>query len=135
MTLTDSASPIPTHYYNEITEAFTIRSDSGKVKQLDMLASAKWTGRAVICSTKLSISCLELHTWQIDRAIEGIEAADEGHFASDAENERILPCNCANSYCRADQYGLSRPARALESIQDHIAKHNCRAAREVARRV
>ena len=26
-------------------------------------------------------------------------------------------------------------ARALESIQDHIAKHNCRAAREVARRV
>ncbi|MCZ0943938.1 MAG: CopG family transcriptional regulator [Gammaproteobacteria bacterium] len=77
------------------TEAFTIRSDSKKVKQLDMLASQMDRSRSHLLNQAID-QLLELHTWQIDRTIEGIEAADEGHFASDAENERILN-KCANS--------------------------------------
>ncbi len=33
---------------------------------------------------------LALHTWQIERAKEGIKAADELRFVGDAEMERIL---------------------------------------------
>jgi predicted transcriptional regulator len=33
---------------------------------------------------------LALHAWQIERVKEGIMAADEGRFASDAEMTRIF---------------------------------------------
>ena len=71
------------------TEAFTVRSDSEKVKQLDMLASQMDRSRSYLVDQVID-QLLELHKWQIGRTLEGIEAADKGHFASDAEIERIL---------------------------------------------
>ena len=58
------------------TEALTIRSDSKKVKQLDMLASQMDRSRSYLVNQAID-QLLELHTWQIDRTIEGIEAAED----------------------------------------------------------
>ena len=54
-----------------------------------MLASHMDRSRSFLFNQAID-QLLELHTWQIDRTIEGIEAADKGHFASNAEIERIL---------------------------------------------
>ncbi len=71
------------------TDAFTVRSDSKKVKQLDRLASQMDRSRNYLVNQALD-QLLEVHAWQIDRTKEGIKAADEGHFASDAEMDRIF---------------------------------------------
>jgi predicted transcriptional regulator len=71
------------------TEAFTIRSDSKKVKQLDKLASQMDRSRNYLVNQAID-QLLEIHAWQIVRTKEGIKAADEGRFASDAEMERIF---------------------------------------------
>ena len=71
------------------TEAFTIRSDSKKVKQLDKLASQMDRSRNYLVNQAID-QLLELHAWQIERTEEGIKAADEGRFASDAEMERVF---------------------------------------------
>jgi predicted transcriptional regulator len=71
------------------TEAFTIRSDSKKVKQLDRLAGQMDRSRNYLVNQAID-QLLELHTWQIERTKEGIKAADEGRFASDAEMERVF---------------------------------------------
>lgn len=70
------------------TEAFTIRSDSKKVKQLDRLASQMDRSRNYLVNQAID-QLLELHAWQFERTKEGVRAADEGRFASDAEMERI----------------------------------------------
>lgn len=51
-------------------EAFTVRANSKKVRQLDKLA--------------------KLQAWQIERTKEGIQAADEGRFVGGAEMNRIF---------------------------------------------
>ena len=71
------------------TEAFTIRSDSNKVKQLDKLASQMDRSRNYLVNQAID-QFLEIHAWQIERTKEGIKAADEGRFASDKEMERIF---------------------------------------------
>ena len=71
------------------TEAFTIRSDSKKVKQLDVLANHMDRSRNYLVNQAID-QLLELHAWQIERTKEGIKAAEEGLFASDAEMERIF---------------------------------------------
>ena len=71
------------------TEAFTVRSDSKKVKQLDKLASQMDRSRNYLVNQAID-QLLEIHSWQIDRTKEGIKAADEGRFASDAEMEQIF---------------------------------------------
>ncbi len=71
------------------TEAFTIRSDSKKVKQLDKLASQMDRSRNYLVNQAID-QLLEIHTWQIERTKEGIKAADEGRFASDNEMKRIF---------------------------------------------
>ena len=53
------------------TEAFTIRSDSKKVKQLDMLASQMDRSRSYLVNQAID-QLLEPHAWQIDRTVEGI---------------------------------------------------------------
>jgi predicted transcriptional regulator len=71
------------------TEAFTVRSDRKKVKQLDKLASQMDRSRNYLVNQAID-QLLEIHAWQIERTKEGIKAADEGRFASDAEMERIF---------------------------------------------
>jgi predicted transcriptional regulator len=71
------------------TEAFTIRSDSKKVKQLDKLASELDRSRNYLVNQAID-QLLEIHAWQIERTKEGIKAADEGRFASDTEMEQIF---------------------------------------------
>jgi len=71
------------------TEAFTVRSDSKKVKQLDKLASEMDRSRNYLVNQAID-QLLEIHAWQIERTKQGIKAADEGRFASDNEMEQIF---------------------------------------------
>jgi len=57
------------------TEAFSVRADSKKVKQLDRIAKQQDRSRSYI----------------VNQAIDqGIKAADEGRFASDADMAKIF---------------------------------------------
>lgn len=71
------------------TEAFSVRTDSKKVKQLDKLAKQMDRSRNYLVNQAID-QLLELHAWQIERVKDGIKAADEGRFAGDAEMERIF---------------------------------------------
>lgn len=71
------------------TEAFSVRTDSKKVKELDKLAKQMDRSRNYLVNQAID-QLLELHAWQIGRVKEGIKAADEGRFAGDAEMERIF---------------------------------------------
>lgn len=71
------------------TEAFSVRADMKKVKQLDRIAKQQDRSRNYIVNQAID-QLLELHTWQIERVKEGITAADEGRFASDAEMTKIF---------------------------------------------
>jgi len=71
------------------TEAFTIRSDSKKVKQLDKLASQMDRSRNYLVNQAID-QYLELLAWQDERIKEGIKAAGAGRFASDAEMDAIF---------------------------------------------
>ena len=70
-------------------EAFTVRTDSKKVKQLDKLASKMERSRNYLVNQAID-QLLEVHAWQTERTREGIKAADEGRFASDTEMNRIF---------------------------------------------
>ena len=70
-------------------EAFTVRSESKKVEQLDKLASKMDRSRNYLVNHAID-QLLEVHSWQIARTKEGIKAADEGRFASDTEMNRIF---------------------------------------------
>ncbi len=71
------------------TEAFSVRADSKKVKQLDQLAKQQDRSRNYLVNKAID-QFLELHAWQIERVKEGIKAADEGRYASDADMARIF---------------------------------------------
>jgi predicted transcriptional regulator len=70
-------------------EAFTIRTDSKKVEQLDELADKMDRSRNYLVNQAID-QLLEVHAWQIERTREGIKAADEGRFVSDTEMNRIF---------------------------------------------
>lgn len=70
-------------------EAFSVRTDSKKVKQLDRLAKQMDRSRNYIVNQAID-QLLEVHAWQIARTKEGIKAADEGRFVSDTEMDRIF---------------------------------------------
>ena len=71
------------------TEAFSVRADAKKVKQLDKLAEQQDRSRNYLVNQAID-QYLDLHAWQDERIREGIKAADEGRFASDAKMERIF---------------------------------------------
>ncbi len=71
------------------TEAFSVRSDSKKVRQLDRIAKQQDRSRNYLVNQAID-HLLELHAWQNDRVKEGIKAADQGRFASDADWAHIL---------------------------------------------
>ena len=71
------------------TEAFSVRTDTKKVKQLDRIAKQQDRSRNYMVNQAID-QLLELHAWQNERVKEGINAADQGRFASDADMARIL---------------------------------------------
>ncbi len=71
------------------TEAFSVRTDSEKVKQLDKIAKQQDRSRNYLVNQAID-QLLELHAWQSERVKEGIKAADNGHFASDADLARLF---------------------------------------------
>ena len=71
------------------TEAFSVRADSKKVKQLDRIAKQQDRSRNYLVNQAID-QLLELHAWQSERVREGIKAADEGRFAIDADMAMIL---------------------------------------------
>jgi predicted transcriptional regulator len=71
------------------TEAFSVRSDSKKVRQLDRLAKIQDRSRNYLVNQAID-QLLELYAWQTERIREGLKAADAGQFASEAELERII---------------------------------------------
>lgn len=71
------------------TEAFSVRADSKKVRQLDRIAKQQDRSRNYLVNQAID-QLLELHAWQSERVKEGIKAADKGRFASDADMDRIF---------------------------------------------
>lgn len=71
------------------TEAFSVRTDSKKVKQLDKLAKQQDRSRNYLVNQAID-QLLELHAWQVDRVKEGIEAAEENRFVNDIEMALIF---------------------------------------------
>ncbi len=71
------------------TEAFSVRADTKKVKQLGRIAKQQDRSRNYMVNQAID-QLLELHTWQNERIKEGISAADQGRFATDADMVRIL---------------------------------------------
>ncbi len=71
------------------TEAFSVRTDSKKVKQLDRIAKQQDRSRNYLVNQAID-QLLELHAWQSEHVKEGIKAADKGRFASDADMARLF---------------------------------------------
>lgn len=71
------------------TEAFTIRSDSTRVKKLDQLANKLDRSRNYLVNQAIE-QYLDMNAWQIQQIKQGIKAADEGRFVDDAEMERVF---------------------------------------------
>ncbi len=59
------------------------------MKQLDKLADRMDRSRNYVVNQAID-QLLDVHAWQVERTKEGIKAADEGRFASDAEMKRIF---------------------------------------------
>ncbi len=70
-------------------EAFTVRTESKKVKQLDQLANKMERSRNYIVNQAID-NLLEVQAWQTERVREGIKAANEGRFVSEREMKRIF---------------------------------------------
>ena len=71
------------------TEAFSVRTDSRKVQQLDELAKRQDRSRNYLVNQAIN-EFLELHAWQEERIKAGIKAADEGLIVGETEMERIF---------------------------------------------
>ena len=74
------------------TEAFSVRSDKEKIRKLDELAAQQDRSRNYIVNQAID-QLLALYAWQDERVKEGIKAADEGRFVSDAKMEKIFNKN------------------------------------------
>ncbi len=70
-------------------EAFTVRTESKKVEELDRLAEKMDRSRNYMVNQAID-GLLEVYEWQTERVREGIKAANEGHFASGTEMKRIF---------------------------------------------
>lgn len=71
------------------TEAFSVRTDTKKVKQLDRLAKQMDRSRNYIVNQAID-QLIELHSWQDECVRVGIRAAEKDEFADDPEMERIF---------------------------------------------
>ncbi|NND45125.1 MAG: ribbon-helix-helix protein, CopG family [Xanthomonadales bacterium] len=71
------------------TEAFSVRTDSKKVRKLDKLAQQQDRSRNYLVNQAID-QYLDLHAWQEKRIKEGIKAADAGQFVSDIEMNEVF---------------------------------------------
>ncbi len=71
------------------TDAFSVRTDSRKIKQLDKLAEQQDRSRNYLVNQAID-QFLELHAWQEERIQVGIKAADDGRFVAEVEMKRIF---------------------------------------------
>lgn len=71
------------------TEAFSVRTDTKKVKQLDKLAKQMDRSRNYIVNQAID-QILELHAWQDECVKAGIGAAEKGEFVNNSEMEEIF---------------------------------------------
>ena len=72
------------HYLEMQKETINFRTDPQKVKSLDALAEALDRDRSYVINQAIS-AYLELQQWQIDHIKEGLQQADAGNFATEAE--------------------------------------------------
>jgi len=70
-------------------EAFTIRADNKQVEKLDALAKLHDRSRNYLVNEAIG-QYLDLQTWQLEQVKAGIQAAEEGRFASDEKMARIF---------------------------------------------
>jgi len=68
---------------------FTVRVSPEKQQQLDALASAMDRSRNYLVNKAID-DFLAVNAWQIEQIKRGIEAADRGEFATDAEVGRVF---------------------------------------------
>ncbi|MDA0738518.1 MAG: ribbon-helix-helix protein, CopG family [Nitrospirae bacterium] len=71
------------------TEAFTVRSESKKVKKLDKLALQRKRSRNYLMNEALDYY-LDVQAWQMEQIQEGIKAANDGRFVSDAKMDKLF---------------------------------------------
>jgi predicted transcriptional regulator len=69
-------------------EAFSVRTDSKKVRKLDKLAEQVDRSRNYLVNQAID-QYLDVLAWQDERIKEGVKAADAGRFVSDAEMDAI----------------------------------------------
>ena len=79
------------------TEAFTVRTDSKKVKQPDKQAKQQDRSRNYRVN-QASEQMLEMQAWQVERIEEGIKAADENRSSGDAEKWHAFSTNTNSSF-------------------------------------
>ncbi|MFQ5354380.1 MAG: CopG family ribbon-helix-helix protein [Thermodesulfobacteriota bacterium] len=70
-------------------EAFTVRTESKKIEQLDRLADRMDRSRNYMVNQAID-GLLEVYEWQTERVRDGVRAANEGRFASEARMKRIF---------------------------------------------
>lgn len=71
------------------TEAFTVRSESKKVKKLDKLASQRKRSRNYLMNEALDYY-LDVQAWQLAKIQDGIHAANDGRFVSEAKMDKLF---------------------------------------------
>ena len=59
------------------TEAFTVRTDSMTAQRLDTLAARLDRSRNYLVNQAIK-DYLAVHAWQVEKTLEGIQAADRG---------------------------------------------------------
>jgi predicted transcriptional regulator len=71
-----------------MTAALTTRIDDATMRTLDRLAERTGRSRDWLVNQAVQ-EYLAVQAWQLDKITEGIEAADRGDFADQAEIDRI----------------------------------------------
>ena len=71
------------------TEAFTVRTESDVVHQLDQMASTLDRSRNYLVNQALK-EYLQHHAWQIEKITQGIAAADRGELVNHDDMMREL---------------------------------------------
>lgn len=71
------------------TEAFTVRSESKKIKKLDKLASQRKRSRNYLMNEALDYY-LDVQAWQMEQIQAGIRAANDGRFVSDVKMDKLF---------------------------------------------
>ena len=68
------------------TEAFTVRTESDLVHQLDMMAGSLDRSRNYLVNRAIK-EYLQAHAWQVEKITQGIEAADRGELV---EHDQLM---------------------------------------------